>query len=49
MVLGYVNLDKAQLQLRQPSQGEASQHRYLEERGEGVFQVGFSVPDYDES
>ena len=36
-----------QIQLCQPGEGATPQRRFLEERGEGVFHVGFEVPDAD--
>lgn len=43
----YANLDNVQLQLCAPPQGDTLQRRFLEERGEGVFHLGFTVPDCD--
>jgi methylmalonyl-CoA/ethylmalonyl-CoA epimerase len=43
----YANLDNFQLQLCQPGEGDTPQRRFLEERGEGVFHLGFTVPDLD--
>jgi methylmalonyl-CoA/ethylmalonyl-CoA epimerase len=43
----YANLDNFQLQLCQPGEGDTPQRRFLEERGEGVFHLGFAVPDLD--
>lgn len=45
----YAELDNVQLQLCQPPQGNTPQRRFLEERGEGVFHLGFDVPDCDEA
>lgn len=43
----FVNLENFQLQLCAPPQGNTLQRRFLEERGEGVFHLGFTVPDCD--
>ena len=43
----YANLDNFQLQLCEPGEGDTPQRRFLEERGEGVFHLGFNVPDLD--
>jgi len=43
----YCNLDNVQLQLCQPSEGASAQRRFLEAHGEGVFHLGFNVPDLD--
>ena len=37
----FVNLDNVQLQLCQPPELECPQRRFLDERGEGVYHVGF--------
>jgi catechol 2,3-dioxygenase-like lactoylglutathione lyase family enzyme len=51
---GFRNLDyryawigEFQLQLVQPGPEPTPQRRFLEEHGEGVFHVGFEVPDAD--
>ncbi len=44
----YADTDSVQLQLVQPGAGDSPQKRFLESKGEGVFHVGFSVPDVDE-
>lgn len=43
----YANLENFQLQLCAPPEGNTLQRRFLEERGEGVFHLGFTVPDCD--
>jgi len=43
----YANLANYQLQLCQPGEGDTPQWRFLQERGEGVFHLGFTVPDLD--
>jgi methylmalonyl-CoA/ethylmalonyl-CoA epimerase len=43
----FVNLDNVQLQLCQPGEGDTPQMRFLESHGEGVFHLGFAVPDVD--
>ena len=41
------NLPNVQLQLCQPSHGATPQRRHLDEKGEGVFHLGFEVQDAD--
>ncbi|KAB2703233.1 VOC family protein [Brucella lupini] len=41
------NLPNIQLQLCQPSEDPCPQRTFLEEKGEGVFHLGFEVPDAD--
>lgn len=41
------NLDNVQFQLCQPPQADCPQRRFLDAHGEGVFHVGFDVPDAD--
>lgn len=41
----YADLANAQFQLVAPGRGESPQRTFLETHGEGVFHVGFSVPD----
>ena len=41
------NLPNIQLQLCQPSSGPTPQREFLDTRGEGVFQLGFEVPNVD--
>ncbi|WP_137921367.1 VOC family protein [Hydrogenophaga sp. 2FB] len=43
----YANLDNVQLQLCEPAPGNTPQRRFLETQGEGVFHLGFTVPDCD--
>ncbi len=44
MTYRYVNLDNVQLQLCQPPELDCPQRRFLDERGEGVFHIGFEHP-----
>lgn len=41
------NLPSVQMQLCQPSQDPSPQRWFLDEKGEGVFHIGFEVPDAD--
>jgi len=41
------NIGNAQLQLCQPTEQDCPQRRFLNKKGEGVFHVGFEVPDVD--
>ena len=41
------NLPGLQLQLCQPSHDPSPQRRHLDSKGEGVFHLGFEVPDAD--
>ena len=43
----FANVDNMQFQLCQPGDGDTPQKRFLESHGEGVFHLGFSVPDVD--
>jgi methylmalonyl-CoA/ethylmalonyl-CoA epimerase len=43
----YAWIGDLQLQLCQPGPGATPQRRFLDERGDGVFHVGFEVPDAD--
>jgi catechol 2,3-dioxygenase-like lactoylglutathione lyase family enzyme len=43
----YANLENIQIQLCQPGNGASPQRQFLETHGEGVFHLGFSVPDCD--
>ena len=43
----YANLDNVQIQLCEPGEGKSPQRIFLETRGEGVFHLGFTVPDLD--
>lgn len=41
------NMPNIQLQLCQPGEDPCPQQKFLEEKGEGVFHLGFEVPDAD--
>ncbi len=41
------NLPTVQLQLCQPSEDPSPQRTHLDTKGEGVFHIGFEVPDAD--
>lgn len=41
------NLPSVQLQLCQPGDEPSPQRQYLDSKGEGVFHIGFEVPDAD--
>ena len=43
----YCNLETVQIQLCEPGAGPSPQRKFLETHGEGVFHLGFSVPDLD--
>ena len=43
----FCNLDNVQIQLCQPGEGGSPQRIFLETHGEGVFHLGFTVPDLD--
>jgi methylmalonyl-CoA/ethylmalonyl-CoA epimerase len=43
----YCNLDNVQIQLCQPDDGASAQRAFLDAHGEGVFHLGFDVPDLD--
>ncbi len=43
------NLPSVQLQLCQPGPEPSPQRRHLDTKGEGVFHIGFEVPDADEA
>jgi catechol 2,3-dioxygenase-like lactoylglutathione lyase family enzyme len=43
------DLENFQLQLCQPGELDSPQRRFLEERGEGVYHLGFEVPDRDQA
>ena len=45
----YVNLDNFQLQLCEPSESNTPQRRFLETHGEGVFHLGFTVPNCNQA
>lgn len=42
-----VDLDNVQIQLCDPGPLDSPQRRFLDERGEGVYHLGFEVPDRD--
>lgn len=43
----FTDIDNIQVQLCQPPEEDCPQRRFLDEKGEGVFHLGFSVPDCD--
>jgi len=43
----YCNLDNMQIQLCEPDEGGTPQRAFLDAHGEGVFHLGFTVPDLD--
>jgi 4-hydroxyphenylpyruvate dioxygenase-like putative hemolysin len=43
----FANLANVQIQLCAPPPGNTPQRKFLEARGEGVFHLGFAVPDID--
>ncbi len=43
----FANLSNFQLQLCQPGPEDGPQRRFLDTKGEGVFHLGFDVPDCD--
>ena len=43
----YTNIGDLQLQLVQPGDGKTIYKEFLEEKGEGVFHIGFEVDDID--
>jgi methylmalonyl-CoA/ethylmalonyl-CoA epimerase len=45
----FANLDNIQIQLCHPSPGATPQRRFLEERGPGVYHLGFGATDVDAS
>jgi methylmalonyl-CoA/ethylmalonyl-CoA epimerase len=45
----YTQVGSIQVQLCQPGDGNNPQRRFLEERGEGVFHIGFEVDDIDDA
>jgi methylmalonyl-CoA/ethylmalonyl-CoA epimerase len=45
----FASLDNVQLQLCQPGEGNTPQRRFLDERGEGVFHLGFTVANCDDA
>jgi catechol 2,3-dioxygenase-like lactoylglutathione lyase family enzyme len=42
-----LNLENLQIQLCQPGPEDSPQRRFLDEKGEGVYHLGFEVPDRD--
>jgi catechol 2,3-dioxygenase-like lactoylglutathione lyase family enzyme len=42
-----VDLENVQLQICQPSALDSPQRRFLDQHGEGVYHLGFEVPDCD--
>ncbi|MNY19012.1 Glyoxalase-like domain protein [compost metagenome] len=42
-----VDLDNVQIQICQPSELDSPQRRFLDQHGEGVYHLGFEVPDRD--
>lgn len=42
-----LDLDNVQIQLCQPTQMDSPQRRFLDAHGEGVYHLGFEVPDCD--
>jgi catechol 2,3-dioxygenase-like lactoylglutathione lyase family enzyme len=40
----FVNLDNVQIQLCEPPQEDCPQRRFLDEKGDGVFHIGFESP-----
>lgn len=43
----YCNLDNIQIQLCEPGEGGTPQRIFLDKHGEGVFHLGFTVPNLD--
>ena len=43
----YCNLDNIQIQLCEPGEGGTPQRIFLDAHGEGVFHLGFTVPNLD--
>lgn len=44
----YASLENVQIQLCEPPAGDTPQRRFLEQHGEGVFHLGFTVADCDQ-
>ena len=44
-----LDLDNVQIQLCQPTQMDSPQRRFLDAHGEGVYHLGFEVPDCDDA
>ena len=49
MIYKYADIENMQIQLCQPPEVDCPQRRFLNEKGEGVFHLGFSVPDCDQA
>lgn len=49
LVIRCAQIGPVQLQLIQPGEGDSLYKDYLEKRGEGVFHLGFVVPDIGEA
>ena len=47
MTYKYANIANVQIQLCQPGELDSPQRRFLGRHGEGVFHLGFEVPDCD--
>jgi methylmalonyl-CoA/ethylmalonyl-CoA epimerase len=47
LVYRYAWIGEFQLQLVQPGAAPTPQRRFLDEKGEGVFHIGFEAPDAD--
>jgi methylmalonyl-CoA/ethylmalonyl-CoA epimerase len=47
MTYKYTNIANVQIQLCQPGELDSPQRRFLGRHGEGVFHLGFEVPDCD--
>lgn len=43
----FADIDNIQIQLAQPPMDDGPQRRFLDRHGQGVFHLGFSVPDCD--
>ena len=43
----FCNFDNTQIQLCEPGEGGSAQRAFLDAHGEGVFHLGFTVPDLD--
>ena len=43
----YASMGGIQVQLCQPGSGDTPQRRFLDEKGEGVYHVGFDVPNIE--
>jgi catechol 2,3-dioxygenase-like lactoylglutathione lyase family enzyme len=47
LIIKWAQIGPLQLQLIQPGEGASLYKTFLEKRGEGVFHLGFAVPDID--